>query len=109
MKGGADGTGVTASIHDMTEEPLLLPLQTESPALPTANTSSDVIVDVSSAKDFWTQGHKVFFHLRIFDPTACSHRELMFKAADRRNKHTSRAHDERIQIMDHSSSLDDTR
>ena len=89
--------------HDVATEPLLLPLQEEQLIYQTANTSRDARVDIS-ARGFWTRGQRAFFDIRIFDPTARSHRNLSLEAAHRRNEQEkSRAYEERILHVDHGS------
>ena len=89
--------------HDVTIEPVLLPLDGEHLAHRTANASNEARLDVS-ARGFWTRGQKAFFDTRIFDPMARSHRDLPLEAAHRRNEsEKTRAYEERIQNVDQGS------
>lgn len=98
--------------HDVTVEPMLLPLQGEHLARRTANVSNEARVDVS-ARGFWTRGQRAYFDIRIFDPMAHCHRDLTLDAAHRRNEQEkNRAYEERIQNVDqllHPGSIHDGR
>ena len=89
--------------HDVSVEPVLLPLEGETFSHLTANTSSDARVDVS-ARGFWTRGQRAFFDIRIFDPMATCHRNLTLEAAHMRNeREKTRTYEERIQNVDQGS------
>ena len=89
--------------HDVSTEPLLLPLEGERVRYRTANTTNEARVDVC-ARGFWTGGQKAFFDIRIFDPMATCHRELSLEAAHHRNEQEKmRAYGERILHVDHGS------
>lgn len=89
--------------HDVTVEPVLLPLQGEQLARNTSNTLNDARVDVS-ARGFWTRRQRAYFDIRIFDPMARCHRDLPLDAAHRRNEQEKlRAYEERIQNVDQGS------
>ena len=87
--------------HDVTTEPILLPLDGERFIHRTANTSNDARVDVS-ARGFWTRGQRAFVDIRIFDPMAACHHQLSLEAAHQRNEQEkNRNYQERVQHVDH--------
>ena len=88
--------------HDVSTEPILLPLEGEHLRYRTANTTNEARVDVC-ARGFWTRGQRAFFDIRIFDPMATCHRELSLDAAHRRNEQKMRSYSERIQHVDHGT------
>ena len=89
--------------HDVTVEPMLIPMNGERLAHRTANAASEARVDVS-ARGFWTREQKAFFDIRIFDPMAQCHRESSLHAAHRRNEQEKeRAYGERIRHVDQGS------
>lgn len=89
--------------HDVSTEPLLLPLNGEHMRYRTANTTNEARVDVG-ARGFWTRGQKAYFDIRIFDPMAACHRELSLEAAHNRNEQEKmRAYSERILHVDQGS------
>ena len=91
--------------HDVSTEPLLLPLNGEHMRYRTANTTNEARVDVG-ARGFWTRGQKAYFDIRIFDPMAACHRELSLEAAHNRNEQEKmRAYSERILHAELGASL----
>ena len=90
-------TLLTEVCHNVSTEPPLQPLQGEIFNYRTANTDSEVRLDIK-ARGFWNRGQDAYFDVRVFNPNAPSYRSQDLTHLYRRNEQEKkREYNQRVQ------------
>ena len=83
------GSLVSEIYNDVTIEPQLTHLSSETFTLQSTTTDDDARLDVS-ARGFWSRGARAFFEVRVFNPMARSYRstpiETLYKRFEKEKK-----------------------
>ena len=93
-------TLLTEVCHNVSTEPPLQPLQGEIFNYRTANTDSEVRLDIK-ARGFWNRGQDAYFDVRVFNPNAPSYHSQDLTHLYRRNEQEKkREYNQRVQKVE---------
>ena len=97
------GTLLTEVCPDVSLEPALQPLTGETLTLISSNHQDEARADIA-ARDFWTNGQKAFFDVKVFNPFAKSNQRFSLAACfSHHEKSKKRAYEQRIIEVEHGS------
>jgi len=91
---------LTEICHNVSTEPPLQPIISESFAHRSANSEPNAHLDIH-ARGFWNTGQDAFFDVRVFHPNASSNQSMTIAAAYRQHESTKREYAQRVQDVEH--------
>ena len=92
---------LTEVCHNVTTEPSLQPISSETFSLASANTSNDAHLDVK-ARGFWSGGQDAYFDVRVFYSNASSYCSLSLTCVYKRHEDAKkREYGHRVREIEH--------